>query len=524
MANKPTIPDFPNLPDFGQMIAQACEIIANVRGIPYDFNGTLSLENKFVVLFKTVKEMFDAQDVLATSYKDLYEFVNTYFSDLNVQAEIDKKLDALVDSGRLDVMLSTLVPYVTPEMFGANGNGTVDDTTAVKRCFSTAIASNKNIVLSKTYKITETITITDKVNVSGGGSILLSGSIDGLVFSAESRVRGCNISNITIDNVKYGNVALTFKNFVNSFLKDITISNCNGIGLKFDGENFESKIDMVSISATQYSKNVGVECNSTDLTFTRLNGLNIETFIKNNATGNFYKDCHAWIYTEAFIATSLFADVNVSCSFDSCIIDTYQTGFKVNGNTTSRFINCNWIVNPTYLNKLTSTTPPIFISYRDTPPARSNVKLIGCYLSMPGTDTPNWFATKPRVFNTDTPCYLFGCYISNCDDNILSDYFYYNSADIQGVQLSAFRANLKLPEIQIKGEFGKQTSTGSILATLPTFLRPTYNVVASGVCRVAGTNSFIPCYYYIDTSGRIYVTYQSSQTCNSFIVDLTFNV
>ena len=47
MTNKPTIPDFPTLPDFGQMITQACEVVASARGIPYDFNGTLSLENKF---------------------------------------------------------------------------------------------------------------------------------------------------------------------------------------------------------------------------------------------------------------------------------------------------------------------------------------------------------------------------------------------------------------------------------------------------------------------------------------------
>ena len=38
MAAKPKIPDFPNFPDFGQMIEQACEIVASVRGIPYDFN------------------------------------------------------------------------------------------------------------------------------------------------------------------------------------------------------------------------------------------------------------------------------------------------------------------------------------------------------------------------------------------------------------------------------------------------------------------------------------------------------
>ena len=101
MATKPNIPDFPNLPDVGNMIAQACELIANIRGIPYDFNGTLSLENKFTVLFKTVQEMFTAQASLIKSYKELYEFIKSYFDNLDVQEEVNKKIDELVDSGEL---------------------------------------------------------------------------------------------------------------------------------------------------------------------------------------------------------------------------------------------------------------------------------------------------------------------------------------------------------------------------------------------------------------------------------------
>lgn len=112
MAEKPTIPDFPTLPDFGQMITQACEVVASVRGIPYDFNGTLSLENKFVVLFKTVKEMFDAQDSLVKSYKELYGFINTYFDNLDVQKEINKKLD---DMSREGTLLNIIKPTVTNE-------------------------------------------------------------------------------------------------------------------------------------------------------------------------------------------------------------------------------------------------------------------------------------------------------------------------------------------------------------------------------------------------------------------------
>lgn len=113
MADKPKIPDFPNLPDFGQMITQACEVVASVRGIPYDFNGTLSLENKFVVLFKTVKEMFEAQDELVKSYKALHDFINQYFSNLNLQNEVNKKIESMKESGEL---LTLLKPTVNNEV------------------------------------------------------------------------------------------------------------------------------------------------------------------------------------------------------------------------------------------------------------------------------------------------------------------------------------------------------------------------------------------------------------------------
>ena len=113
MAEKPKIPDFPTLPDFGQMITQACEVVASVRGIPYDFNGTLSLESKFVVLFKTVKEMFDAQDELVKSYKALYDFVNQYFTNLDIQTEVNKKIEEMKDSGDL---LNLLKPTVSNEV------------------------------------------------------------------------------------------------------------------------------------------------------------------------------------------------------------------------------------------------------------------------------------------------------------------------------------------------------------------------------------------------------------------------
>lgn len=113
MEKKSTIPDFPTLPDFGQMITQACEVVASVRGIPYDFNGTLSLENKFVVLFKTVKEMFDAQDELVKSYKALHDFINQFFTNLDLQGEVNKKIEEMKNSG---VLLNLLRPTVSNDV------------------------------------------------------------------------------------------------------------------------------------------------------------------------------------------------------------------------------------------------------------------------------------------------------------------------------------------------------------------------------------------------------------------------
>ena len=120
MAEKPSIPDFPNLPDFGQMITQACELVASVRGIPYDFNGTLSLENKFVILFKTVKEMFEAQTSLIKSYKELYEFIKSYFDNLDVQEEINKKINQMVIDGTLLPIMSPAISSETTKWLSTN--------------------------------------------------------------------------------------------------------------------------------------------------------------------------------------------------------------------------------------------------------------------------------------------------------------------------------------------------------------------------------------------------------------------
>lgn len=207
MEKKSTIPDFPTLPDFGQMITQACEVVASVRGIPYDFNGTLSLENKFVVLFKTVKEMFDAQDELVTSYKALHDFINQFFTNLDLQTEVNKKIEEMKDSGELLNLLKPTVSNEVSTWLTSNitnpSNPPIDKSLTVENA-----AADAKITGDKVYKL-----IDDVENID---NIVFNDKIHKLTFTPEGTSNSINLSKNTITSTNA--VKSEYKAFINNAL------------------------------------------------------------------------------------------------------------------------------------------------------------------------------------------------------------------------------------------------------------------------------------------------------------------
>ena len=260
------------------------QVLTNFPYIEADFDALTNYELlcKVVEYLNAVihneNEVTEQVNSLYNAYVSLQAYVNSYFDNLDVQEEINNKLDEMAESGELTdiiaqylglagmitfnnvaemklaenlvngskcatlgynnvkdggnafykirtitnedvvdehliialynpLLIAELVNLeVTPEMFGAYGDGTHDDTQA----FSDAIDSNRTIKCygNKTYIINELI-IDDKLDMYGNGATLkaseecdyiikltcqnneYNGIIDGFTFDGDNKANDC---------------------------------------------------------------------------------------------------------------------------------------------------------------------------------------------------------------------------------------------------------------------------------------------------------------------------------------------
>ena len=64
------------------------------------------------------------------------------------------------NASNIQALTNKTAPFVTPEMFGAVGDGSTDDSTAIQNCINDAITNNKIAIASGNYKINSPIEIT----------------------------------------------------------------------------------------------------------------------------------------------------------------------------------------------------------------------------------------------------------------------------------------------------------------------------------------------------------------------------
>ena len=112
--------------------------------------------------------------------------------------------------------------YVTPEEFGAVGNGTTNDSSAFNACIAKANETGKYVLLSnKRYLITNTLTNISKTNIIGINAMILLG--DNMFTKQISK---CVFSNITFIRDVESDLPLT-ENFFSSQFKCCNFADIN---------------------------------------------------------------------------------------------------------------------------------------------------------------------------------------------------------------------------------------------------------------------------------------------------------
>lgn len=202
------------------------------------------------------------------SFAELKNFVDNYFENLDVQNEINNKLDSLMKSGEFN----TYVGYVTPQMFGAKGDGVTDDTEALKEMLKT----KSHIVFpSGNYVVTDTIELAQGGKLEGSftaslvfkenGNLLLNSdcSLIGLNIKANGDINAptiklignyCHLDNLRISGGNFhfsissgahsiSNIhsldaikgAFTFTDVNDAYMSNVFVINCGGTSLSMLG-------------------------------------------------------------------------------------------------------------------------------------------------------------------------------------------------------------------------------------------------------------------------------------------------
>lgn len=112
--------------------------------------------------------------------------------------------------------------YITPEEFGAVGDGVTDDSRAFTECFASANANHKYILLSnKRYLIANTLTNISKTNIIGINTTIILGN-----NTFTKQINKCVFSNITFIRELESNLPLT-ENFFSSQFKCCNFADIN---------------------------------------------------------------------------------------------------------------------------------------------------------------------------------------------------------------------------------------------------------------------------------------------------------
>lgn len=221
--------------------------------------------------------------------------------------------------------------YITPEMFGAKGDGIADDTAALQAAFNAAVASGKTLYsFGVTYYVTSTIHVNSPVRCEFGYSFIKCPSdMQGVVVDYDGGGYSSSFNAICFDGNNSPATMFRVRNSKNTFISNVYSLQCR---------NF---IDVVSGYEVTLSKallfngdgtlgNIAIKHQSWDCHFTEVYAVNYATVFDMIGGNNRISYCHCWNTSSELWNNTRFAHIKESYNiFSACTSDTFDIGFDV---------------------------------------------------------------------------------------------------------------------------------------------------------------------------------------------------
>lgn len=130
--------------------------------LPVTYDNSLSYYEVLCKFVHSLNDVISNINGLVADYEALYNFVINYFDNLDIEEEVQKQIEEMLDSPEFAQYLLSIIGFVTPTMFGAKGDGETDDSQAFVDCFATGYPVR---IFRGHYKVLTDIISVDKQEV-----------------------------------------------------------------------------------------------------------------------------------------------------------------------------------------------------------------------------------------------------------------------------------------------------------------------------------------------------------------------